>query len=58
MNSHRVFRTEKFPGSADSKEGHADNLPDVKGPITIEFSEKGAIVNSTSYCKLLRQLVQ
>ena len=27
----------------------------MKGPITIDFFEKGASVNSASYCQLLRQ---
>ena len=27
----------------------------MKGPITIDFLEKGAVVNSASYCQLIRQ---
>ena len=31
---------------------------DMNGPITIHFLEKGATVNSASYCQLLRQVEQ
>ena len=36
-----------------SKEGHVDKP--LKGPITIDFLEKGTTVNSASYGQVLRQ---
>ena len=38
-----------------NKEGHADSVLNMKGPITIDFLEKGATVNSVSYCQHPRQ---
>ena len=46
---------EKGPGAVFNKEGHADNFKAMKGPITVDFLEKNATVNRTSYCRLLRQ---
>ena len=28
---------------------------DMKGPLAIDFFKKGATVNSTSYCQLIKQ---
>ena len=43
----------KFPGAVVSKRG--DAYRDIKGPIAIDFLETGALLNSASYWKLLRQ---
>ena len=49
-----LFSKDKVLGTAVSKEGHAV-FRDIKEPITIDFFEKGSIINSTSNCQLLRQ---
>ena len=46
---------EKVPGAAVSKEGHAYSLLGNEGPTTIDFLEKGATVNSASYCQVIRK---
>ena len=45
---------EKVLGAVVSK-GDVDSVLDMKGSVTIDFIEKGATVNSDSYCQLLRQ---
>ena len=52
VETHRLSGKEKVPGSAVSKEGDAVSLLGRKGPIAIDFHEKGATVNGTSYCQL------
>ena len=46
---------EKVPGTVVSKEGHAESLLIVKGPITIDFLGKGETINTACYCRLLGQ---
>ena len=43
-----LLRKENIPGAVISKERHADSLLGHKRPITIDFLEKGEIVNSVS----------
>ena len=50
--THWLSGKEKVPGAVVSKEGHNDNLLNTKGPITIDFLEKDATVNSASYCQI------
>ena len=52
---HRLSGKEKVLGRAVSKEGHANGFLDRERPITIDFLEKGATINSASYCQILNQ---
>ena len=49
VETHRLSDKEKFTNSAVSKEGHADSVLWHKRPITIDFLEKCATVNSALY---------
>ena len=51
--THRLSNKEKFPVATVCKEGHDDHFWDMKEPITLDFLEKGATVNSVSNCQLL-----
>ena len=56
VETHWLSGKEKVLGEAVSTEDHAISISwDMKGPITIEFLEKGATVKSAFSCQLLRQ---
>ena len=55
VETHWLASKEKLQGAAASKEGYADSLLGHKKPMIIDFFEKDATVNSTSYCQLIRQ---
>ena len=52
--AHWLSGKEKVPGVAVNKEGHAACFWDMKGPMTIDFLERGTTVNIASYCNFLR----
>ena len=49
----RLSNKEKAQDAVVNKESNADRLLGHKRPITVDFLEKGATVNSASYCQLL-----
>ena len=55
IETHWLSCKKKVQSAAVSKEDHADSILDKKWSITIDFNENGATLNSTSYCKLLRE---
>ena len=55
VKTHWSLWKNKNPDTAVCKEGHAKVFHDMKGPISIDFLEIDASVNSASYWKLLKQ---
>ena len=49
------FGKKKFRAQQSVKKVMLTVFWDMKGPITIDFLEKGATVNNASYCQLLKQ---
>ena len=52
METHSLFGKKKF---RSEKKFMLTGIWDMKGPITMNYLEKGATVNSAYYCQLLRQ---
>ena len=52
MEMRWLYGKVKVLGAVVSEKSHA--VWNMKGPITIDFLEKGATVNFASYCQLLR----
>ena len=56
VKTHWLSGKEKVPGIVVSKEGHAVTIFwDMKEPITIDFLENDASINSACYCQLFWQ---
>ena len=53
METHWLLGKGKFLGTAFSKKLMVTVFWDMKGPITVDFLEKGATVNSTTNCQLI-----
>ena len=52
----QILHKEKVPAAALSKESHIDKIfLDTKGPMIIDFLEKGTIVNNASHFQILWQ---
>ena len=54
VETHRLSGNEKVPGEAATKDIILINFLDMKGPISDNLFEKGATLNSVSYCLLPR----
>ena len=55
VETHWITCNEKVQGTAAVTKIMVTVFWDMKEPITVDFLEKGATVNSSSYCQLLEQ---
>ena len=56
VETHWFFSKEAFGTPVSKKKVMLTVFLDMKGSITIDFLEKGATINGTSFCQLPRQI--